>query len=130
MRWAVYHHNLPAVESLLRHGAEPSAALLVAIENDDIDALKLLLGVGGVATDACRIAATRSKFDAALICLEHGADTNSALVRDAKLAGAKRMYKPINSATKTLLSDPKFKRATLERVAHSLGETRASPYTT
>ncbi|KAI1211529.1 ankyrin repeat-containing domain protein [Annulohypoxylon truncatum] len=109
LRWAVYHDNLPAVESLLRHGAEPSAALLVAVERDNLEALKLLLGAGGNATEACRIAATRSKIDAALMCLEHGADPNPSLVRDAELAGAESMYKPMNGAMKALLNDPKYK---------------------
>ncbi|KAI1759342.1 ankyrin repeat-containing domain protein [Hypoxylon sp. FL1150] len=109
LRWAVYHHNLPAVESLLRHGAEASTALLVAVESDDLDALKLLLEAGGDATDACRIAATRSKYDAALICLEHGADPNPALVRDAELAEAESTYTPMSSAMKALLNDLKYK---------------------
>ncbi|KAI1084834.1 hypothetical protein F5B20DRAFT_222815 [Whalleya microplaca] len=110
LRWAVYHHNVPAIESLLRHGAEASAALLVAVESDDLDALKLLLGAGGDATDACRIAATRSKTDATLICLEHGADPNPALVYDAKLTEAESTYKPMTGAIKALLKDSKYKR--------------------
>ncbi|KAI1448705.1 ankyrin repeat-containing domain protein [Annulohypoxylon stygium] len=110
LRWAVYHDNLPAIKALLAHGAEASAALLVAIERDNLDALKLLLGAGGDATDACRIAATRSKIDAARICLEHGADPNPALVRDAELAGAESTYKPMNGAMKALLNDFGHKR--------------------
>ncbi|KAI1384081.1 uncharacterized protein F4822DRAFT_60338 [Hypoxylon trugodes] len=108
LRWAIYHHNLPAVESLLRHGADASAALLIAIERDDLNALKLLLGADGDATDACRIAATRSKFDAALVCLEQGADPNPALVRDAELAREESTYKPMSNAMKVLLADTKY----------------------
>ncbi|KAI1089760.1 hypothetical protein F5B19DRAFT_465785 [Rostrohypoxylon terebratum] len=109
LRWAVYHDNLPAVKSLLSHGAEASAALLVAIERDNLDALNLLLEAGGNATDACKIAATRSKIDAARICLEHGADPKPALARDAELAEAESTYKPMNGAMKRLLNDPKYK---------------------
>lgn len=114
LRLAVYHHNLPTIESLFYNGIEASAALLVAVERDDLDALKLLLGAGADTADACRIATTRSKIDAALACLEHSADPSPALTRDAELTEAESTYKPMDSAMEALLNEPTY-RSNLNR---------------
>lgn len=103
LRPAVYHHNIPAVRALLRHGADPNPNLVTAIDRRDMEALKILLEAGGDATDACVTATIKSYFDAVKISLEHGADPKPALKEDADLTAKHKQHQPMGDDVKKLL---------------------------
>lgn len=73
-----------------------------------MEALIILLEAGGDATDACTIAAVRSYFDTTKLCLEHGADPEPALKRDADNAASRNIcYQPMDGILKSLLQQYK-----------------------
>lgn len=83
LNWAVVWNNIPAVELLLKHGADPSMGntLIVALlaqqkfEYPTTPAIELLLEAGADATEGYLLAVQNDNLEAAEICLKYGADS-------------------------------------------------------
>ncbi|KAK8026316.1 hypothetical protein PG990_004139 [Apiospora arundinis] len=92
---AVFHGNLPAIQSLLRRGALiDEKAIRTAIECDNLDVLQALLEAGGDATYGCCLAVARDKVEAAHVCLQHGADHKAAVGYNRELASKTSTHSP------------------------------------
>lgn len=83
---AVYYNNLAAVKHLLKRGAKPESAIVLAIGRPSaphgyLPAVSLLLDAGADVDEALEQAVDRKNFEAVQICVAKGADAASMLRR-------------------------------------------------
>ena len=104
--YAVSGGNLPAVEALLKFGADPSNFIDEAIEEKQAPAVKILLEAGADCSKSFPRAVTTDFLEGAELCLQYGADPADGERYGKELADDPHcMYKGMTPEMRKLLDE-------------------------
>jgi ankyrin repeat protein len=107
--FAVSGGTLPAVEALLKFGADPSNSIREAIEEKQATAVKILLEAGADCSKSFPRAVTKNFLEGAELCLQYGADPADAEHHDKELAEDPHcMYEGMTPEMRKLLDEWKL----------------------
>lgn len=103
LKYAIYYSNTPAVEVLIKYGAEIGGACGTAIMEKNAPALRLLLEAGGDASEALGSAIHKDYLEGAEISLEYGGEIAVGEEHNRFVASLGGRYSGMSSEMRKLL---------------------------
>lgn len=105
LNYAIEFSNLPAVETLLKYGAEIGDGPAIAIGKKNAPGLKIFLDKGADPTKALDIAACSDYVEGCKLCLEYGGDIAIVEARDREVASGRSPHKEIGTKARRFLCE-------------------------